>query len=137
LKFPENTLELIELDENLVLNDTYNLSEWWLLAWVETMNSFKNTEEKILVIDDILELWEKSKDIHFKIWKKLARNKLVTKVFFVWVNYKENFVNGLIDWWLRLSDIVNNLEFVGKNDILLFEWRKAKLELNKFLWEEE
>jgi hypothetical protein len=27
LKFPENTLELIELDENLVLNDTYNLSE--------------------------------------------------------------------------------------------------------------
>jgi hypothetical protein len=27
LKFPENTLELINLKENLVLNDTYNLSE--------------------------------------------------------------------------------------------------------------
>jgi hypothetical protein len=31
------------------------------------MNSFKNTKEKILIIDDILELGEKSGDIHFKI----------------------------------------------------------------------
>jgi hypothetical protein len=27
LKLPENTLELIQTKENLVLNDTYNLSE--------------------------------------------------------------------------------------------------------------
>jgi hypothetical protein len=32
-----------------------------------------------------------------------------------------------------LSDIVNNLDFVSKNDILIFEGRRAKKELEKFL----
>jgi hypothetical protein len=31
------------------------------------MNSFKNVNEKILVIDDILELGGKSGEIHFRI----------------------------------------------------------------------
>jgi hypothetical protein len=85
------------------------------------------------VIDDILELGGKSGEIHFRIWKKLAKNMLVTKVLFVWVNYKNDFVKGLVEWGLALPNIVNDLDFVKKWDILIFEWRRAKRWLDRFV----
>ena len=134
LKTPENTLELLYTNSNVVLNDTYNLSEWSLFAGLQTINSFKNTKEKILIIDDILELWKESKDIHFKIWKKIAKENLATKIVYVWVNYKKDFVEWLLEWWFGICDVYSDLLFVWKGDILLFEGRKAQTLLNNFLW---
>jgi hypothetical protein len=39
----------------------------------------------------------------------------------------------LIEWGLALSNVVDNLDFVKKWDILIFEWRRAKRWLEKFL----
>jgi hypothetical protein len=122
------------------LDDTYNISEWWLFAWLETINSFKTinsfqkVNEKVLIIDDILELWKKSRDIHYKIAKKIAKKKLATEIMYVWVNYKTEFIAWLIEWWMKLSNMHSNFNFIKKGDILLFEWRKARIYLNRFLW---
>jgi UDP-N-acetylmuramoyl-tripeptide--D-alanyl-D-alanine ligase len=134
LKFPENTLSIIRTYRNILLDDTYNISEWWLLAWLEAINSFQKIKRRILIIDDILELWKDSKGIHYKIAKKIAQKKLAAEVVYVWVNYKTDFVAWLIEWWMKLSNIHSNLDFIQKGDVLLFEWRKARFYLNKFLW---
>ena len=137
LKTPKNTLELTYTNSNVILNDTYNLSEWSIFAWLETMNSFKNAKEKVLIIDDILELWKKSRQIHYDIGKKVAKEKLATKIVYVWVNYRKDFINGLVDWWFNISSIYYDLSFIEKWDVLLFEWRKSQILLNKFLWKKQ
>ncbi len=134
LKMPENTLSVINFKSNILIDDTYNLSEWWLLAWLETLNSFSDINDKILIMDDILELWSKGKEIHFELWKKIAKKELCNKVFYVWINYKDDFTKWLISWWFKLNNVINNLNKIKKDDILLFEWRRAKLNLNQLLW---
>jgi len=134
LKMPENTLYVINTKDNIFIDDTYNLSEWWLLAWLETLSSFTGTREKILIVDDILELWDKAKDLHFELWRKIWKNKLCDKVLYVWINYKKEFTKWLITGWFKFNDIIDDLNKIKKDDILLFEWRRAKLNLNQILW---
>jgi len=134
MEMPENTLNVINNKENILIDDTYNLSEWWLLAWLETLNSFTNIKNKVLIVDDILELWNKSKELHFDLWKKIAKRKLCDKVLYVGINYKNEFTKWLISWWFKFNDIIENLDKIKKDDILLFEWRRAKLNLNQILW---
>lgn len=128
----DNTMEFLEDENNMFINDTYNLSEWWLFAWLETLNLIKSKYlNKVLVIDDILELWDKSNEIHFEIWKKIAKKKLADKIIYTWINYKSDFIKWLISWWFKISNIINNLDFVT-NSIILLEWRKSKTLLNKY-----
>lgn len=134
LKMPENTLNVINTKDNILIDDTYNLSEWCLIAWLETLSSFVNVKDKVLIVDDILELWEKAKEVHFELWKKIWKNKLCDKVLYVWVNYKNEFIKWLITGWFKFNNIINDLNKIKKWDILLFEWRKAKLNLNQILW---
>ena len=72
LKSPENTKTIIKRGNNILIDDTYNLSEAGLKSGLDL---FKNYEDykKILVLDDILELWKQSENIHFEIWKKIAK----------------------------------------------------------------
>lgn len=129
LKTPENTLEIIKLKNITLINDSYNLSEDGLFSWLEALNSFDG--EKILVVDDILELWKKSKDIHFEIWRKIAEKKLCDKVLFVWTNYRKDFVNWLIFWKFNKENLLTNLNIIGNNGIVLFEWRKTREYIEK------
>lgn len=135
LKMPSNTLDIIKYNDSVLLDDTYNLSEWWLYAWLEVLNSFvENWWKSFLIMDDILELWKKSAEIHFEIWKKIAKKKLVDKVFYVWINNKKDFINWLISGWYKIENIIENLNKIWKNDVLLFEWRKSQLQLKNLIW---
>jgi len=135
LKMPNNTLDIIKYNDSVLLDDTYNLSEWWLYAWLEVLNSFvENWWKSFLIMDDILELWKKSPTIHFEIWKKIAKKKLVDKVFYVWINNKKDFINWLISGWYKIESIIKNLNKIWKNDVLLFEWRKSQLQLKNLIW---
>lgn len=136
LKLPNNTLDIKEKIINnikyIIINDTYNLSRDWLFAWLEVLNSFSKNYEKILVIDDILELWKDAKNIHFEIWKRIAEENLTDKIFYVWINYKKYFINWLIEWGYNQEKILKNIDIFKDKSIILFEWRKAWIYLNNF-----
>ena len=129
IKTPKNTLEIIKIDNLTLINDTYNLSENGLFAWLDVLSSFD--WEKILVMDDILELWKGAENIHFKIWRKIGKEKLSDKILFCGINYKESFELGLIEWWFKRKNILSNLDELKKDNIILFEWKKAKGYLEK------
>jgi UDP-N-acetylmuramyl pentapeptide synthase len=112
-----------------LIDDTYNLSENGLLAWIQVLNSF--TWNKVLVLEDILELWKQAKKIHFKLWKKIAEKNLIDEVLFCWVNYKENFIEWLLEWWFSSVNILNNLNKIKKSSIILFEGKRTKKYLEK------
>jgi len=130
IKSPKNTLEIIKKQDLTLIDDSYNLSQEWLMAWIEVLNSFwKN--DRILVIDDILELWKEAKNIHFETWKKIAEENLIDKIMLVWVNYKKYLINWLIKWWFKQENIINNLGNIDKKSIILFEWRGTRKVLEK------
>ena len=134
LKLPKNTLEIIVKKVNKcsvkIINDTYNLSKEWLFAGLDLLNSFSWNPIRILVLDDILELWKVSKEIHFEIWREIAEKKLIDKIYYIGLNYKENFESGLIKWWFNSDDIINNVDIFKNNSIVLLEWRKSAKYLN-------
>jgi len=141
LKTPENTKTIIENWENILIDDTYNLSEAGLQSGLELFKNYsphpnppltgEGTLDKILVLDDILELWKEAEKIHFNIWKNISEKKICDKVLFCWVNYKESFIKWLKEWWFEEEDILNNLESIWEKNVILFEWRWAKKYLDK------
>ncbi|MDD3793547.1 MAG: Mur ligase family protein [Candidatus Gracilibacteria bacterium] len=133
LKMPENTLCIEKYKDIIFIDDTYNLSEGGLYAGLEALSYFKDVNRKILVLDDILELGKKSCKIHHEIGKKIGKNKLVDKVFYVGVNNKEDFIKGLISGGFKASNIISDLDWVKAGDIILFEGRKSGIQLNKIL----
>jgi len=147
IKKPKNTQEIIPLSksfpqgekdlkvENIAIDDTYNLSVAWLKSGVDLLKYF-NDKQKILVLDDILELWEKAWEIHYNLAKEIAENKQVNKVLYVWVNYKDSFEKGLIEWGFNKENILSTEELnpvkIWNNSVILFEGKKAKTILDKF-----
>lgn len=123
IKSPKNTLTIKNVDKYTIIDDTYNLSEAWLLAWLEVLNSYE--WNKVLVVDDILELWKDAEKIHYNLWKKIASEKLADNIIFVWVNYKTNFINWLIDWWFEKEKILKTIDSNLESSTILFEWRNA------------
>ncbi len=131
IKSPKNTLNLINTDKYFLIDDTYNLSEDWLYAWLDVINSYNLN--KVLVIDDILELWKEAENIHYVVWKFIAKRNSISKILFCWVNYKESFINWLLDWWFQKTNIIQNLNEIDKNEVILFEWRWSKKYLDNLL----
>lgn len=136
LEWDEISVKIIRQFDNVIIDDSYNLSEWWLFSWLEILNKYKTKKSRILIVDDILELWNQAKEIHFNIAKKIAKQKLVDKVFYVWVNYKKEFVKWLIKWWIWTNNLIHNISQIDKKDNILLEWRRAWFYLKKLLWEE-
>lgn len=123
VKAPKNTLSVIKYNNLTLIDDTYNLSEAWLFAWLDALNSFEWT--KILVIDDILELWWNAWKIHIEIWKKIAQWNFVNKILFAWVNYKSDFLKWLIEWWFDRTNFISKIDSNISDSVILFEWRNA------------
>ena len=121
IKKPKNTQEIIKHWNLTLIDDSYNLSYEWLLSWLELIKDFK--WEKILVLDDILELGNKADQIHKNLWKIL--NKKIDKILLVWVNYKDIIIKSLLKEWFDKKNIINNLNEI-KSWIILFEWRWTK-----------
>ncbi len=114
-----------------LLDDSYNLSEQWLIAWLKVARMFSG--EKILVLDDVLELWKEANFIHFNLWMKIAKNSYVDKIFYVWVNYRNDFIKWLAAWGFDKSLLLNKLWEVEKDTVILFEWRRSGGYLNSYI----
>ncbi len=129
------------------IDQTYNLSEAWLLAGLDVLNSFWASNPplnplpskegrahawpvRILVMDDILELGKESEQVHYDLWKKIAAEKLADKVLFVWVNYKSDFEKGVNDAGVGCK-CIHTLQDTQDQRVILFEWRNAKKYLQK------
>ena len=114
-----------------LINDTHNLSEESLLVGLDVLLSFDG--EKILVVDDILELWSISKDYHYEIGKQIAKKYSIDKVLYTWVNYKKFFLDGLLNWWFKDENIIDNLDTINTQSVILFEWRGTRKYLNNII----
>lgn len=131
LDTPKNTLAIVETNWFSVIDDTYNLSEEWLLAWLEVLNTLAKEKNRVLVMDDILELWDKSTEIHYELWKKIAKEKLIDYFIFSGVNYGEHIKKWLIENWFNKNNIIKNLDTISTKSVILLEWRKSRNYLNK------
>jgi UDP-N-acetylmuramoyl-tripeptide--D-alanyl-D-alanine ligase len=129
IKPAKNTLNIIKNDKYIIIDDSYNLSEDGLYAWLNTIQNLK--WNKILVLDDILELWKDAENIHFEIWKKIASNNMTDQILFCGSNYKKSFVKWLINWWFKQKYILQDLDNIKEKSIILFEWRNAWKYINK------
>jgi UDP-N-acetylmuramyl pentapeptide synthase len=123
LQNPKNILNIIKNKTNIFIDDSYNLSENWLYSWLTVLNSFK--WNKILVLDDILELWKESNIIHYNIWKSIAQKKQIDQILLSWKNYKDEFIKWLLEWWFDKKNILNSLKNIENNNIILLEWRNS------------
>lgn len=123
VRVPKNTLNVIKNEKYTLVDDSYNLSEDWLYAWLDAINSFK--WNKVLIMDDILELWKEANWIHFAIWEYIARKWQINQILFCWVNYKDSFIKWLIEWWFKRNNIIRNIDEIEEESIILFEWRNA------------
>ena len=116
-------------DDLLFIDDTYNINTTWTVAATETLDLFK-FYKKILVLDDILELWWKSEKIHFKLWQNIWKRD-ITEIFLIWKNYSDSVKKWLLDSWFKWK-IETTFEYEDKwKTIILFEWRGAKKYLDK------
>jgi len=123
---PKNTLQIITKTNSdnrkiTFIDDTYNLSVNSLINWVDIMQYF--SWKKLLVVDDILELGEQAKKIHFKLWKYLSSK--VDEILFVWINYKKSFLNWLKEWWFKWKILEQFPKFFVENYVILLEGRNA------------
>lgn len=123
-----NTLKITKKEEVTIIDDTYNLSEDWLFAWIDVLSSFE--WNKTLVLDDIIELWKDSKQIHYNIWVKIGKSWLVDNILYIWVNYEKNFVKWLLDSWFNQKNILKDLKNFNEWDIVLLEWKASKKYFN-------
>ncbi len=130
IKSPKNTGEIIKSNNNILIDDTYNLSEAWLKSGLELLQYFKNNK-KILILDDILELGKDADKIHYELWQNIAKNKLTDNIYYIWINYKQSFEKWLIEWWFNKKWILLDINNISKNSVILFEWRNTKKYLNK------
>ena len=132
LKSLEKILEITKTKNYIKINDTCNLSEDWLFAWLNVLNSTWKNKNNVLIIDDILELGADSEKIHFEFWKKISEKKLINQIMYVWVNYRKYFIKWLVFGWFDSKNIINNYKEIKKDSVILFEWRKAWDYLDKF-----
>jgi UDP-N-acetylmuramoyl-tripeptide--D-alanyl-D-alanine ligase len=123
LLLPDNTLNITTMKSNIIIDDSYNLSYESLFSWLEVLKKYD--KKQILILDDILELWKKWKEIHYEIWKKIASEYNNIRILYCGVNYKQDFIEWLTSSWFLQKNILSNIDIPIKNTVILFEWRKS------------
>ena len=123
-KLAENRLEKIKVNNYCIINDTYNASYDSIINAIDLID-MSNYKRKILLIGDILELGEFSKDIHSKIGEYIL-TKNIDYVILVGnevLNIK-NVIDNKIDnkHFEKESDCYEFLDsFLQEGDIILIK----------------
>jgi UDP-N-acetylmuramoyl-tripeptide--D-alanyl-D-alanine ligase len=121
---PAGTLELIKKDENsqglVLLNDSYNANFDGVINAVDLIAQMQG--QKMLILDDILELGKLSVDLHKKLAKKIAEVDL-DEVVLVGRNFGElirqellssGFDKNRITFWNEGRESTNKIELTIK-----------------------
>ncbi len=127
LPLPEHTMKIYEKKVSWPLNykvlyidDSYNLSVNSLINAINTAKYLK--WKKLLVLDDILELWNQAHQIHQKLWEYLASK--IDEILFIGVNYKKDIEKWLKSWWFKWK-ILDKFPHILEDYVVILEWRKA------------
>jgi UDP-N-acetylmuramoyl-tripeptide--D-alanyl-D-alanine ligase len=120
-------MEILELKNLKVINDTYNASPQSMEAAINVLNDIGNENRKIAILGDMLELGEWSDKAHYDIGKYLTTKK-ISIIVLVGKNVK-NIYKGAIENGFNNENIYNFnknkevIEFinesVNENDIIL------------------
>lgn len=86
-------MEVIEKDERTILNDSYNASLKSMKAALDTLEILETPNEKVAVLGDILELGEKSDEIHEALGEYVLE-KIIDKVIFVGKAVRKAYAPG-------------------------------------------
>ena len=119
---PDHTLWISKSWSTVLIDDSYNLSVESLTSGIDVLSYF--SWEKILVLDDILELIDAA-EIHKKLAKKIVKERIVDKIFYVGENYKKYFLEWLRESWFDEKNIISNLGTCSEERVILFEWKRA------------
>jgi len=128
IDLPEHTMKIYEKTVTwpnnykiLYIDDSYNLSTNSVINAVNTVKDLK--WKKLLILDDILELWKYANQIHKNLWEYVADK--VDEVLFIGVNYKNAFIK-----WLKNKNfkwkILDNFPHITENYIVILEWRRTQ-----------
>ena len=123
-KLAENRLEKIKIKNYTIINDTYNASYDSIINAIDLIN-MSNYKRKILLLGDILELGEFSKDIHSKIGEYIL-TKNIDYVILIGkevLNIKKVIDNKVDNiHFYKESDCYEFLSnFLKENDIILIK----------------
>ena len=124
----KSRMEIIKKDGITIINDCYNASYDSMKAAIEYLVSQKECN-KIAVLGDMLELGEFSKDLHEKVGKVVAENK-IDKLITVGEEAK-NIAKGAIEFGVKEEnvsifenneDAINYIKQIKKsNDVILIK----------------
>ncbi|QFR39244.1 hypothetical protein A9Q91_03335 [Candidatus Gracilibacteria bacterium 28_42_T64] len=130
IKSPKSTLDITHnKNGSIYIDDSYNLSEDSLFSGLNVLSSFEG--DTILILDDILELGKESAYIHNSIGKRIAQTHSLAGIYYVGVNYKKDFINGLIDGGYSEEKILKNLKNINEKSVMLFEGRRSAKYISK------
>jgi len=139
LKAPEKNLELIKKsNEIFLINDTYNINYDWVVSACESLEMFK-WAKKILVLDDILELWKDSRNIHVELWRRLSEFDF-DEICLIWREFRsyvekwlleKNFPEERIYFNFIFNFLEKNLSDTNSKQIILFEWMHSEKYFNQ------
>ncbi len=131
LPLPAHTLKVVKEGSITLIDDSYNLSVESLKAWVEVLLSFPG--EKILVLDDVLELGSIAEKTHEELWEFVWVEMKLYDVLYVWNNYREAFIKWLKKSGFETAQLLKGLPAWDGAMTILFEWRWTQKYLSKYL----
>lgn len=105
-----------------VIDDSYNWNLEWVKSTVELLKNIKN-HKKLYLTPWLVELWNKSDEIHFEVWKMLS--KVIDTALLINNNATKNIYNWFIESWFKPENItIYNTTSEAHNDLknILNSW---------------
>ena len=130
LPLPNHTLSVTKKENITLIDDSYNLSVESLKAGIEVLLFFSG--KKILMLDDILELWDIAEKTHEELGEYVGKEMKLYNIMYVWSNYRKSFIKWLEKTDYDTANILENINEIGDETTILFEWRWTQKYLHKF-----
>jgi len=123
----QKTLKMKKVDWRIVLDDTYNINQNWVIAACQVLETYK-TKKKFIAIDEIIELWEDAEKTHELLWNAVWQFTL-DGIFLSGKYYTSSFKKWLKNAWFDDSLIYTDLEefkHQTQGAVIAFLWRRSK-----------
>jgi UDP-N-acetylmuramoyl-tripeptide--D-alanyl-D-alanine ligase len=117
-------MQVIQIANMTILNDTYNSNPDSVIAALETLQALKNTGKKIAVLADMLELGPQSEKIHGQIGKTIAQNDIDVLLTFGTLSkstYNEAAVKNKAHFENKAALSEYLVQTLGKGDAVLIK----------------
>ena len=127
-----NRSQLIKTNNsNNIILDAYNANPSSMEVALNHFFKEKTTHNKVLILGDMFELGEFSREEHQSIVNKISQNSIITKTYLAGENfYNTSVENNKIEKFRTSEDLINHLKKLRINDskILVKGSRGMKLE---------